>query len=112
MNRKEILEKILKDEPKGFRKKFLKNPKKALEELTGQKLGDWKVEIHRVPKKTIVFQLPEEMFSKKINDEMLEDIAAGWSPFGSKDWKEGCVTPGKTLPDTCKYDPRFCPSPK
>jgi hypothetical protein len=110
MNRKEILEKILKDEPKGFRKKFLDNPKKALEESTGQKLGDWKVEIHRVPKKTIVFQLPEEMpSSEKMTQEMLENIAAGLASGGSHKWYEGCVTPVKTLPDTCKYDPRFCP---
>jgi hypothetical protein len=78
MNKKDILEKVLKDEPKGFRKKFLKDPKKALEEITGKKFSNWNIEIKRIPKKTIVFELPEEMPSPKdIDENLLNKIAAG-----------------------------------
>jgi hypothetical protein len=94
MDKKEILEKVLKDVPKGFRKKFLNNPKKALEEITGQKLGDWKVEIHRLPKKTIVFSLPEELPSpEKVDKKMLSEIAAGGLNFAGK-------VSGHYVPDT------------
>jgi hypothetical protein len=83
MNKEEILKKVLKDQPKGFRKKFLENPKKTLEELIGSKLGDWKVEIIKIPKKTIVFELPEEIpSSTNVNDEILKEIAAGGSGLG------------------------------
>jgi hypothetical protein len=85
MNKKDILEKVLKDEPKGFRKKFLDNPKKALEELLDQSLGDWKVEIHRIPKKTIVFDLPQNLPSPlKISQEILHELPGGrehYSPW-------------------------------
>jgi hypothetical protein len=79
MNKDDILKKILKDEPKGFRKKFLDNPKKALENVIGGSLGDWKVEIRRIPKKTITFNLPEDLPSpNKINDKMINEISGGF----------------------------------
>jgi hypothetical protein len=78
MDKQQIIEKILKDEPRGFRKKFLDNPKKALEELSGQSLKDWKVEVKRVPKKTILFALPEDLPSpNEVDEKLLNEIAAG-----------------------------------
>jgi hypothetical protein len=78
MDKNQIIKKILKDEPKGFRKKFLDNPKKAIEEAIGGSLGDWKVEVNRVAKKTIVFDLPKDLPApEKVNDEMLMEISGG-----------------------------------
>jgi hypothetical protein len=78
MDKKKLLEKILKDEPKGIRKKFLTDPKKTIEEISGKSLGDWRVEIHRIPKKTIVFNLPEKLPPpEKMDDKILEEIAGG-----------------------------------
>jgi len=78
MNKKEIIAKVLKDEPKGFREQFLNDPKGTLEEITGGSLGDWNVEITRVPEKTILFTLPDNIpSSEQISDEMIENVAAG-----------------------------------
>jgi hypothetical protein len=109
MDKKDILKKVLKDEPKGFRKKFLSDPKKALEDISGKSLGNWKVEIHRSPKNTIVFNLPEELPSPaNINDKTLKEIAAaGEFSFMPK---ENCpVAPDLQSIKPCTATAEECP---
>ena len=61
MDKKEIIRKVLKDEPKGFREEFLNDPKKALERISGKSLEGYDVQINRVGEKVLIFSLPENL---------------------------------------------------
>jgi hypothetical protein len=94
MDKKKLVEKILKDEPKGFRKKFLDNPKKTLEEIVGGSLGDMKVVINRYDENTFAINLPKDLKSPEIADV---DV---WAGVG-------------TLPEPSSEAPYgYCPGPQ
>ena len=79
MKKEEILKKILKDEPKGIREKFIKNPKAALKELGVELPEDVNIEVFQVSKKTIPFILPKEMNElESMTDEDLEKVVGGF----------------------------------